>query len=74
MAAETRGRLVLRYLAELRKGPLSDVQASGRLSAPLSSICSTRNALGAAVVPSDQFEVFEWPNGRTTKRVMWRLA
>lgn len=72
-AVGSRGALSRAYAALLKElGPLSDVEASRALGRPLSSLTSTRNGLGARVVPSGQYEVVTWPGGGQTKRVRWQ--
>jgi hypothetical protein len=76
VAAVTRWLLTLRYIELLeRLGPRSDHEASRALGVGLSSINSTRAALGAQVTDdAGNYEVHVWPSGRMTRRTRWRLV
>ncbi len=75
VAARGRGALSVAYVKLLREcGPLSDEQAARALGRRLSSICSTRDGVGELVEPSGEWEIVVWPNGRSSRRVKWRLC
>jgi len=68
VASRTRGAVSLAYRELLRvAGPLSDHEAARALGRLVSSVNSTRNGWGAAVVPSGEYEQTAWG----TKRVRW---
>lgn len=48
--APTRAKKTARYLAALADGPLTDHEAAERIGVPLSSICSIRSSVKAAIV------------------------
>lgn len=55
-------------------GALSDFEAARILGRAVSSINSTRNAFGARVEPSGDYETATFADGRTTRRVRWQQA
>jgi hypothetical protein len=53
-------------------GPMTDQDMAEYLGWPLSSVNSIRNSLGDLIV-ADGFVTKHWDNGRTTKRVLWKV-
>lgn len=69
---ERRGAFALTYRKLLiEAGPLSDHEVSRITGHGLSAINSTRCGWSERVIPSGDFEVKKWSDGRVTKRVRW---
>lgn len=53
-------------------GSLTDNEAAALLRWPLSSVCSTRNAV-IERLETDGFDLQDWGEGKTTRRTRWRI-